>query len=257
MEKKFEKSYTIGYFETNAQLTLEPSFLVAYLQDMAISHSDVLGYTLDYLAEQKKGWAVLNWHISIQRMPTCGETVRLWTWAEKCRRMQAQRSFYIFDEQNEIIIRVASRWVFMDLEHRRPTSIEEGMEEKYGNSPVSAIEKETYTLPKEEATDTFSLREFTVTRRDTDSNRHVNNIKYIEWAMDDVPDDIYETMTVDDLKVVYRKECYKDTLVLSKCCVRQLPQGGKEVISFFMDAQDKKTIFAQIVSQWKETTNSD
>lgn len=253
MEKKFVKDYTIGYFETDGQLILEPSFLVAYLQDMAISHSDALGYTLDYLAEQKKGWAVLNWHISIGRMPSCGETIRLWTWAEKCRRMQAQRSFYVFDEKGKIIIRVASRWVFIDLERRRPTSIGQDMEEKYGNSLVSAIENETYTLPKEQAEDTFLFREFTVTRRDTDNNGHANNIKYIEWAMDDVPDEIYDSMIVHDLKVVYRKECYKGTLVQSKCCVRELTEGGKEVISFFIDALDKKTIFAQVVSQWKKS----
>ena len=39
-------------------------------------------------------------------------------------------------------------------------------------------------------------RDFVVTRRDTDTNGHANNVKYLEWVMDDIPDAIYEDMTL-------------------------------------------------------------
>ncbi len=251
MDKRYETQHTIGYFEADSQLTLTLSALMVYLQDTAILHSDSLGYTLDYMAEHKRGWAVVNWHIVVERMPKRGETMKIWTWSNHIRRMQAQRSYYIYDEEGNLIIRVASRWVFMDMERRRPVSIGTEMEERYGESPICAVENEKYTLPQVDIDEKPVFREFTVTRRDTDTNGHANNVKYVEWAMDDVPDEIYETMQVYDLKVVYRKECYKGCQVQSKCYVRQLENGVQEVISYFVDVEDDKKIFAQVASLWK------
>lgn len=251
MEKRYETEHTIGYFETNSQLSLTLSALMVYLQDTAILHSDSLGYTLDYLAERKRGWAVVNWHIAINRMPKRGETMRIWTWSNKIRRMQAERSYYVYDENGNVIIHVASRWIYMDLERRRPVPIEPDMEERYGDSPICAIEQEKFTLPQVSEEETPILREFTITRRDTDTNGHANNVKYIEWAMDDVPDAVYDMTQVYDLKVVYRKECYKGSKLKSKCYVRDLPHGEKEVISYFVDPEEEKTVYAQVSSRWR------
>ena len=66
-----------------------------------------------------------------------------------------------------------------------------------------------------------------------------------------MPDDIYNTMTICDIAVVYRKECYKGDAVTSKCCVRTLENGRKEVISFFEDGKGEGILFAEVVTQWK------
>ena len=101
MKKGFEVSYTIGYFEVDGDLFLTPSSLAVYLQDAAILHSDSIGYTIDYFNNEKKGWVIINWHIDIIRMPQKGETIRVCTWSDECKRMQAERSFVVYDE-NEI-----------------------------------------------------------------------------------------------------------------------------------------------------------
>ena len=58
-------------------------------------------------------------------------------------------------------------------------------------------------------------------------------------------------MTISDIRVVYRKECYKGDAVTSKCCVHTLENGIKEVISFFEDGTSEGTLFAEVVTQWK------
>lgn len=251
MEKSYTEQQQISYFEVDNNLYLTPSALVFHLQDTAIRHSDTLGYTLDYMAQHQRGWAVVNWHIIIEHMPKCGETIKIVTWSSKCRRMQAERSYLIYNSSGNICAKIASRWIFMDLEERKPTSIGEEMEQRYGNTTTVAIENEKYTMPKLQKEDTVTERTFVVTRRDTDNNGHTNNVKYIEWAIDDIPDDIYNTMTICDIRVVYRKECYKGDVVTSKCCVRTLENGIKEVISFFEDGKGKGTLFAEVVTQWK------
>ena len=134
---------------------------------------------------------------------------------------------------------------------RKQNTIGNDMEQKYGNTEITAIENEKYKLPKLQNDDTIMERTFIVTRRDTDNNGHTNNVKYIEWAIDDIPDDIYNTMTISDIRVVYRKECYKGDAVTSKCCVHTLENGIKEVISFFEDGAGEGILFAEVVTQWK------
>lgn len=249
--KPYEETVCIGYFESDARLCLNPSALMVHLQDTAIRHSDSLGYTLDYMANWRRGWALINWHIVIHRTPKCGETLRIATWSDKCRRMQAERCFLLYDEKGEIVIRAASRWAFMDLENRCPTQVPEEMEQKYGSANQPVIPNEKYKFPKQEEGAAIQRRTFTVTRRDTDNNGHVNNVKYIEWAMDDVADEVYDAMALADLKVVYRKECYKGDEILSKCVSQALSDGSVEVISSFVCPQDEKQVYAQVASVWR------
>lgn len=250
MGMEYSMQYHIGYFGTDSDLCLTPSSLAVYLQDLAIAHSNAIGYTLEWLAERKKGWAIINWHIIINRLPHFGETIKVVTWSTKCRRMQAERSFEVLDEKGNVIVSALSRWIFMDLAKRTPCFIENEMEEKYTCKRPMAIENEKYSMPKEQRENFSAERIFTVTRRDTDTNGHTNNTKYIEWAMDDIPDDIYEQYKTADIKVVYRRECYKGSQVCARCYVFSKETGEKEVVSFFLDAEDTTTVFAQVATIW-------
>ena len=70
MERKgYAEEQTINYYQVDQKGTLSPAALLSALQNAAIDHSDTLGYTLDYLAELQCGWAVINWHIMVYRMP--------------------------------------------------------------------------------------------------------------------------------------------------------------------------------------------
>ena len=129
------------------------------------------------------------------RMPAHRETIRLETWSNKCRKMQAERGYYLFDEKGEKIADGMSRWIYMDFAKRKPTNVPDDMIEKYGTNQPPAIEGEKFRMPPMPEGEPKAQQRFTVTRRDTDTNGHANNVKYLEWALDDVPDEIYDGMT--------------------------------------------------------------
>lgn len=251
MGYEFSEEFTISYFGTDNDLKLTPSSLAVYFQDLAIAHSNELGYTLDYLGNLHRGWAITNWHIVIKRFPQYGEKIKIVTWSNYCKKMQAQRFFRVEDDNGDIICTAASRWIFMDLEKRKPLRITPEMEEAYVCNIPSPIENEKYLMPKAIDESKVTERLFTVTRRDTDTNGHTNNTKYIEWAIDDVPDDIYLNSDVEDMRVVYRKECYKGDSVISRCYVEDLSAEKKQVFSYFLDGSAPAVIFAEVVTIWK------
>ena len=48
---------------------------------------------------------------------------------------------------------------------------------------------------------------FKVRYTDIDSNNHVNNTKYIDWAIETLPEDIVNNYVLDEVKVTFEKEC--------------------------------------------------
>ena len=61
---------------------------------------------------------------------------------------------------------------------------------------------------------------------------------------------IYIIIKICDIKVVYRKECYKNSGIKNKCYIKELENDKKCVISVFYDINDEKTIFAEVSTIW-------
>lgn len=244
----YEESLKISYFQIDGNMVMTPAALFSDLQEVAINHSDALGYTVDYLSGKQLGWAIINWHLQVERMPKLGEKITIQTWSEKCRRMQAIRCFYVLDEKEDIIIKGTSRWIFMDLEKRKPTNIPDEMTARYHSGQESAIPGEKFTMPKENVNERASIRSLLITRRDTDTNGHANNVKYLEWAMDDVPDEIYDEMQLADVRIVYRKECVRGDEVVMKTYIHDM-EDGKEVLTFITDKG--QMVLAEVATLWQ------
>lgn len=246
----YEEKTEISYYAVNSSLCLKPASLATLFQDLAIRHSDSLGYTIEYLSQKQRGWAITNWHIEVIRYPKCGEQVTLRTWASSTKRILAERSYIVLDSHGEEIIKANSRWVFMDLEKRKPDSVPGEMQERYFSGLGPAIEKERYRLPAAEEDSFENDMEFTVKRSETDTNGHANNVQYIAWAMDSVPDEIYYSRYAFDIRVVYRKECYRNSLVKARTFVKDT-EDGKEVITNFYDGNDSGIVFCEVATLWR------
>lgn len=243
----FEASGKVSYFQIDGNRRMTPAALLSWLQEAAIAHSDSLGFTLDYMAENHWGWSIINWHVKINRMPKHAEEITVQTWSDQCRKIQAQRSFYLFDEAGEKLLDGASRWIFMDFEKRKPTSVPEHMIDSYQAKQEPAIEGEKFLMPRHAEGLLITTRTLLITRRDTDTNGHANNVKYMEWAMDDVPDEIYNEMDLTDVRVVYRKECMRGDEVSTKTYLKD--EGDYiEILTQITDKED--TLLTEIATQW-------
>lgn len=247
--KGYTQEQMITYYQIDQSGRLSPAALLAALQNTAIAHADHLGYTLEEMEKRQCGWVVIHWHIAIERMPKHLEQMRLDTWCSKCRGMQAERCYSIYDQNGEILAKAMSRWVFMDFAKRKATVVPKDMIEAYGSNQTPAIEGEKFNMPKQKEGDVVGQQEFVVTRRDTDTNYHVNNVKYLEWALDDVPDEIYDHMTLKDIRMLYRKECRRGEKVRTETTV-QPHECGKQSTTWIYNAEGDVCAEAALI--WKE-----
>ena len=250
MTKPFETIKTVSYYECNNRLMLTKANLALFLQEAAIEHSDSIGYSTKSLLDIKRGWIITNWHIVFEKTPVFGDTVTIKTWSEGCKHFLAGRSYTVSDSKGNILVKASSRWVYMNLEERKPDTITKEMADRYSCDTPPVFEKERFKMPKEAEREADFIYNATVLRSQTDTNGHTNNTQYIAWAMDAVPDEIYNNMNGYDLRVVYRKESYKGNSVSIRTYIDDI--DGEKQINTFITSPDKDIIYAQVTSLWKK-----
>lgn len=240
----FTRPGRVGYFDTDARHQLLPQGILLNFQEMAIAHSEDIGASMTVLNERHRGWAVGFWHVKIHKPPVYTQALRLSTWVPRIRKMQAVRCFTMDSEAGETLCSAMSLWIYMDLEKRCPTLLPPEFIEGYQfDAPVPFAER--FILPKNAGGLPLPGYELTVHRGDTDSNGHANNLRYMEWAMECVPDDLYETGNLEAFKVIYRKECYRG----SRVTIRAFREDGPAatLIHVFLHEDDESgPVLAQV-----------
>jgi medium-chain acyl-[acyl-carrier-protein] hydrolase len=80
---------------------------------------------------------------------------------------------------------------------------------------------------------------FDVRYTDIDTNRHVNNVKYIDWAIETLPLDIVQNHTLKGLMVTYKKETTYGATIKS-CTEANLTEGKALCRHNILDAEGKE-----------------
>lgn len=174
---------------------------VDYLQDCSTFQSQELGMDVDGLAARGLAWVLASWSVEIDRLPALGEQVTASTWCYEMTRAHALRSFGLSDASGASLVRADSQWFVYDVEAGRATRVPEDQRAYLADEG----RLEVAALPRRILPDGPAQRapERPVTRRDLDTNRHVNNARYVGFALDAL-ESLGHKAPVGSLQVQYR-----------------------------------------------------
>ncbi|MEX0686254.1 MAG: acyl-ACP thioesterase domain-containing protein [Balneolales bacterium] len=183
----FNKQFELRYFEMNHHGEATPLTMLKLLQETAADHCLAIQYSLYDLLKQNIGWVLLSGYMQIARYPKYKETITIRTWLSEYKTYRGIRENVIFDEKGNIIGRGKGLWLFYDIEKRRPARIFDDIQKKWGVNPEESIRHDIRSkiIPLDDAAE---IIEFIVRRFDMDTNKHVNNLRYLQWAMESVPE---------------------------------------------------------------------
>lgn len=215
-----DRNYNIHYYEVDIYKKALMTSIINYLGDMAMYQSEILGVGIDYLKDNDLAWVLYKWDITMNTYPLLNETIKVKTSAYSFRRFYAYRKHEIFDEKGNMIGHANSVWILINLTRRRPVRIIQGIYEAYGidDSTDAPIEtKDIQEVSKVHSEETYKVR-----YSDIDTNMHVNNVKYVAWALETVPKDIVLNRELKNIKVTYIKETrYGETIKVSTEIIRE------------------------------------
>ncbi len=187
------------YSETDRQNVLLLHHMLNYFQDCGIFHSMDLGLGKIGAEEKDRAWWLLAWNVNIERYPVLGERLTVITEPYTMHGFYGYRRYAILGEEDQVLARADSIWIFMDTKHMTPLKIPTSLIDQF--IPEKREEKIKIKRKLSLKGDWKDMETFPVTKFFLDSNYHVNNANYVLWAEDILPDDF----TVYRLKVDYRQ----------------------------------------------------
>ncbi|WP_294187026.1 acyl-ACP thioesterase domain-containing protein [uncultured Clostridium sp.] len=247
MGKAYEKEYELHYYDVDKNLEGNMSTIINILSDIGTRQSEELGSGMKELMKENMTWVFYNYHVKIFRNPKYGEKLKVKTEPVGFKKFYALRNYEIKDNHGNVIVTANAIFLLINLEKRRMMRIPESQYEVYG---VQGDIKGEFKIPRIEAIDEYKYENtFKVRYTDIDSNQHVNNTKYVDWAIETLPEEIVNNYSLDEIKVTFEKECkYGDTVNVYTDIREQ--EDGSLISIHKIETLDKKEL-TRLIGCWK------
>lgn len=175
-----------------------------YLQEVASNHAQALGFSRDQMLAQNTAWVLSRLRVAMDRYPPWRSNVRVETWPSSAEGLRATREFILTDDAGEPLGRATSAWFVIDIDRRRPTRLPDSLDEVTPPDRERPLPLPDENLPAPDQTD--HEHRFRVRYSDLDLNAHVNNMRYVEWAVEAVPKSILDSHQLAELDIQFRAE---------------------------------------------------
>ncbi len=220
MDRTYAKRFPVYTFDVDPDGKARLPFLLDLLQDIAREHAALLKVSIFDLQAKGLTWVLSRYHIRVPRYPVMGDTVEVRTWPSGKRDVFALRDFEARDGEGRLLLEATSSWLVIALDSKRPVRMETVFLDEH-ILDRRAVADDFERLPSPVRTD----REvsFTALSRDLDFNRHVNNVVYVHWAIEGMPEDFLRGKRPAEVEIVYKGEVLFGDEVVTKV---QLPDAG-------------------------------
>jgi acyl-ACP thioesterase len=203
---ELERKFRIHTYEADTSGRMSPPALFNYLQDIAAAHAEALSWGKEELMKKNQFWVLSRMVAEMKSIPAGGSSIVIKTWPRGVEGIFALRDFDIRDSSGELIGGASSAWLVLDAETRRPVRPDSLLGET-GDifTQRQSLSRNPAKLPAPGVSRYNSLP-FPVKYSDLDVNLHVNNVKYLQWALDAYPLDFRMSHEIRGIEANYVAE---------------------------------------------------
>ena len=174
-------------------------------QEAATLQFEDIGYGIKNREVDSPAVIILNSIVNMKKIPKWNDTITIRTWCNELNKIYCYRNFEIKDENGEIIGTGFNKLVLMDLSKRKIMRINDKIK-----NDIPLEEKFLYKndIEEIEIPQTGGKEEEQIIRnRDIDINGHVNNVAFVEIALNALSREQYKNLDKLNIEVHYKKEC--------------------------------------------------
>ncbi|WP_194192633.1 acyl-[acyl-carrier-protein] thioesterase [Clostridium chrysemydis] len=210
----FSKEYEVMYRDSDYRLRCKLTAIADYFCEVGNIQAETIGDTIDFAYSHGCAWVFYKYDIKIHRYPKYREKIIVKTMPIGFKRFYAYRGYEIRSEEGELLAEGLALFFLINIERRRPMRI---LKEQYDMYGEEGDMKESLDMEKiEKLTREDNFKEFQIRYSDIDSNTHVNNVRYMEWAIESIPLEIAKNYELKRIKVAFEKESkYGDRIHVS------------------------------------------
>jgi medium-chain acyl-[acyl-carrier-protein] hydrolase len=249
MSEIWQEQFKVRAYEVGMDAALTMQSVCNYLQETAGNHAFQLGVAVNHLIKKNLTWVLSRLHVQMERYPFWREMVDLKTWPADVDPLFAVRDFEIYDLKNQLIGKATSSWMLLDIKQRKPVPIPEYIRNMHAESPGRAIPDRFDKLPVMQQPQYEKI--FHVRLSDLDVNQHVNNVTYIEWGLETVPETIWQRYFLSDMEITFRAESNFGDHIISQS--ESQDQGKNRVYIHQLYREEDKRELARLRTLWLKT----
>ena len=198
---------TLSLLGQNTYIT-NKGFL-SLLEDIAEMHSASIGYGVADIDKTNYSWAILNWKVKFISRPKYGDIITIKTWARHHTKLYCYRDFEVINSQGETIALITSKWVLIDVAKGRVSKVEDEFVNKYkpeSKSVFKIIELEKMQEPNHYQ----NILDYKIRKSEIDVNNHVNNLCYVDIALEAFPGNTNEFNSCTEFEILYKHQIKLD-----------------------------------------------
>lgn len=232
----YSKEEEIKYLDVDKNNKLSNRAIINFMQGIAGNHADSLGDGLKDKDKTHIAWLLLNWKVRVFNRPECEEKIKLNTWARVMDKCFSWREFEIYNKEQLVAIGT-SKWVLVNSETEKITKVLPEIKEKYAPNGKGVFQEPIVDKLKEPQ-DLALMYEETIGRTKIDTNNHLNNLYYLDYAIESLPEEVYKNNSFNNIEIMYKKEIkYKEKI---KCLYKY--ENNEHIIA--IKSEDLKTLHA-------------
>ena len=168
-------------------------------------HSDEAEYGLKSFEKTHLVWLVLNWKLQIYRRPERKEKIHVVTWSAGAEKVCSYRDYKLYDSNNNLIAIATSKWALFNLKDATLSKITPEIMEAYKTTDEHVFNEKIPKL-REPDLPCLGTYDYSIMRRDIDTNNHVHNSNYLEIALELLPEDVYENTEFENVEIMYKHQ---------------------------------------------------
>lgn len=222
----------ITYDELGPDQRLSRRGLLKILQETAAIASDERGYGIKDIPRNGVFWLLAGWRLELRERPAWRSRLTVQTWPRTMNGFQSERDFLVYHGE-DLTARASSRWLLVNTSTGKAARVTDAVRSAYELDGRVLFDEPIPTNGKtpDGAPVTFSA---TIGRREIDTNGHVNNIHYLEFALEALPEEVFRHLpgTVD---ITFRRQILPGTSIRCLYCVTEdgkhqveIRSGGEE-----------------------------
>jgi acyl-ACP thioesterase len=191
--------------DTDFQKKLKLSNFFVWMQDVASTHAEHLGFGYDDLLELELAWVLSRKKVYFFDFPAMGEKVFVETWPKGIQqKLFFMREHRMTGSDGRVIALSTSAYILVSSKARRMLPPSALPKQIYDNDGLNAVDELLLKIPPvEELSECFNL---TPGYSAVDIMQHVNNARYIEWISDCFSMDEHQTRRPKSLQINFLNE---------------------------------------------------
>ncbi len=197
----------ISRYGTENKEGIGVSGVLSLFQDTMTALNNHLGMSYSDLMALGYVWFATKYWLQVSRWPSCGEHIVVETELTAAEGFIAERTFYLYDADGNLLIKSVSDWMLNSLSQKRVVRLEDVAEMKI----YEVVGERRNNFKRVSRVDTWTdQKDCLVVENDLDINRHVNHGKYVVWVENWLKEGNLSIQDYKDIKIVYKNQAYLD-----------------------------------------------